>query len=129
MGTGYKGNSTHFHSLSENLSSISKIFKLNNGYFGIKAKKNKGYIRHIAGEDPIATSKLFFDTLAYGGIIKDVEGINGEVVYMKDGSILTWRIVSSSDGSPAVDINVNSSYDSGGIKNQKIHFIKGEFNG
>lgn len=30
-----------------------------------------------------------------------------------------------SDGSPAVEINIKNSADSGGMKYQKIHFMKG----
>lgn len=53
--------------------------------------------------------------------------INGKGHYtkMKDGSILSYREVSSSDGTPAVEINIKKSTDHGGIKYQKIHFAKG----
>lgn len=44
---------------------------------------------------------------------------------MADGGVVTWRETSISDGSPAVDINIEHSSDSGGVKEQKIHFIKG----
>ena len=44
---------------------------------------------------------------------------------LSDGSVITWRNISHSDGSPAVDINVERSSDSDGIKQQKIHFVKG----
>ena len=43
---------------------------------------------------------------------------------MADGSIITWRSVSSSDGSPVVEINIKKSSHSGGLKEQKIHFEK-----
>lgn len=43
---------------------------------------------------------------------------------MADGTVVTWREVSSSDGFPAVDINIKKSTDSGGLKVQKIHFVK-----
>ena len=49
----------------------------------------------------------------------------GQKTTLSDGSIISWRNVSSSaDGSPAVDINIEYSSDSGGIKRQKIHFVK-----
>ena len=49
----------------------------------------------------------------------------GYRVSMKDGSIITYREVSSSDGSPAVDINITSSSDdTGGVRTQKIHFVR-----
>lgn len=44
---------------------------------------------------------------------------------MKDGTVITYREVShSSNGSPAVDINISSVDSSGNIKTQKIHFVK-----
>ena len=43
---------------------------------------------------------------------------------MSDGSIITYREYQSSDGSPVVDINIKKSTDTGGIKKQKIHFVK-----
>jgi hypothetical protein len=36
-------------------------------------------------------------------------------------TVVTWREVSCSDGSPAADINNKKSTDSGGLKTQKIH--------
>ncbi len=52
---------------------------------------------------------------------------NGKGVYtkMKDGSILSYRQISTSDGSPAVEINIRGSTDHGTVKYQKIHFVKG----
>ena len=52
---------------------------------------------------------------------------NGHGFYtkMKDGSILSYRETSSSDGSPAVEINIKHSTDHGDVKYQKIHFTKG----
>lgn len=38
----------------------------------------------------------------------------------------TTREVSSSDGSPAVEINIRKSDEHGDIKYQKIHFVKGD---
>ena len=43
---------------------------------------------------------------------------------MEDGTIINWRIVSSSaDKSPAVDIDVQFSNDHGDLVTQKIHFV------
>ena len=39
-------------------------------------------------------------------------------------TIVSYRKVSSSDGTPAVDINIKKSKESGGVKQQKIHFVK-----
>ena len=64
-----------------------------------------------------------YDKLAYGGkeqIVND----NMRITHMADGTVITMRKVSSSDGTPAVDINIEKSRGSGGVKSQKIHFVK-----
>ncbi len=50
---------------------------------------------------------------------------NQERRKMSDGTIITYRRYTRSDNLPAVDINIRKSTDSGGIKSQKIHFVKG----
>jgi hypothetical protein len=44
---------------------------------------------------------------------------------MLDGTLISSRAISSSDGSPVVEINISNSNHTGGIKEQKIYFIKG----
>lgn len=39
-------------------------------------------------------------------------------------TIVSYRKVSSSDITPAVDINIKKSKESGGVKQQKINFVK-----
>ena len=41
-----------------------------------------------------------------------------------DGTVITMRKKSNSDGTPVVDINIKSSSHTGGIKGQKIHFVQ-----
>lgn len=55
---------------------------------------------------------------------KKLSNGKGKVTKMRDGSIISYRPISSSDGSPAIDINIRKSRNSGGIKQQKIHFVK-----
>ena len=44
---------------------------------------------------------------------------------MADGTVVTYREVSgSADKSPVAEINIRDSKDPGGVKGQKIHFIK-----
>lgn len=50
----------------------------------------------------------------------------GTIAKLADGTIVSYRKVSSSDGTPAVDINIKNSKESGGVKQQKIHFVKEE---
>lgn len=132
MGGGYKGDTGHYHSISENLFLMKEKFSYNNGYFGERGNNKKNNkVRRIESNDPSKTAKDFYDTLANGGKEEPIfdkktgEEIGTKTV-MADGSVVTWRETSISDGSPAVDINIELSSDSGGIKDQKIHFIRGE---
>lgn len=129
MGLNYKGNTDHHHSISENLRSITTKYSLSNGYFGTKGNSGDASVRHIKSSNPSCTAKDFYDTIAKGGIesnIYDSNGnIKGGITKMADGTIVTWRNVSNSDGSPAIDINIQESNNPAGIKGQKIHFVKG----
>ncbi len=128
MGFNYKGGADHYHSIGENVSGLSKDYPLSNGYFGTKGDSKDNSIRHIESSDPAATAKDFYDKAAHGGKEEDILDKNGNIkgatTKMADGTIITWREVSSSDGSPAVDINIKHSDDSSGLKGQKIHFVK-----
>ena len=131
MGTGYKGNADHYHSISENLPVMKEKYSYNNGYFGENGQSKKNNkVRNIFSDAPSATAQKFYDTLAYGGKEEPTYNSktgkqNGMKTTLSDGSVITWRNISHSDGSPAVDINVERSSDSDGIKQQKIHFVKG----
>ncbi len=82
---------------------------------------------HIYSDDPVATAKDFYDKIGFGGIEEPTPNGKGFKTSLADGTIITWREISSSDdGSPAVDINIKYSKDSGGLKTHKIHFVKGE---
>ena len=124
MGHGYKGDTGHHHSITENLPSLTKKYDYRNGYFGEKGK-GTNYTRNITSDDPIKTAKEFYDKAAHGGIERKMENGKGLYTKMQDGSILSFREVSSSDGSPAVEINIKESTNHGDIKYQKIHFLKG----
>ncbi len=133
MGTGYKGNADHYHSISENLPAMKEKYSYKDGYFGEKGKSKKNNkVRNIKSDDPLKTAREFYDTLAHGGkespIFESDGTKNGMKTVLADGSVVTWRNVSHSDGSPAVDINIEYSSDSSGIKQQKIHFVKGSGN-
>ena len=127
MGHGFKGDTGHYHTVGENLGDVRKAYAYNDetGYFGKKGQSSNNSIRNIASDNPVATAKDFYDKLAYGGKEKKMSNGKGFTTTMKDGSVLTYREVSSSDGTPAVDINITSNGDdTGGIKTQKIHFVK-----
>jgi len=129
MGTGYKGNAAHYHSIVENLPEMENSYPYQNGFFGTRGNSKRGSIRHIGSDDPQRTAKEFYDKLTFGGKeepIYDRQGNeHGRKTTLSDGSIISWRNVSHSpDKSPAVDINIERSSNSGGIRQQKIHFIK-----
>lgn len=125
MGHGYKGDTGHHHSITENLGSLTAKYDYSNGYFGEQGK-GRSFVRNISSDDPASTAKDFYDTAAHGGIEGAMDNGKGYVTKMKDGTILSYREVSSSDGSPTVEINIRQSDDHGDIKYQKIHFVKGE---
>ena len=109
---------------------MKRSYPYKNGYFGTKGTSaTNPRIRHIKSDNPVETAKAFYDQLAQGGVEtpfydKKTGQEKGRKSNLSDGSVVSWRNVSSSDGSPAVDINIESSKDSGGIKQQKIHFVK-----
>ena len=118
-------------SIRENASTLKTRYPYNNGYFGVKgASKTNSKVRHITSENPQKAAEEFYKKIAYGGIEEPIYNKKtGELIGWKtklaDGSVITWRSVSSSDGSPTININIEKSSDSGGVKQQKIHFIRG----
>ena len=127
MGTGvYKGGTFYHHSISENLPNLTPRYTLTNGYFGIRGDSTREKIRHIESKDPIFTSNDFYNKLTHGATEKKMSNGKGTIAKLADGTIVSYRKVSSSDGTPAVDINIKNSKESGGVKQQKIHFVKEE---
>lgn len=122
MGVSYKGGAPNYHGISDNISSLKNSFKYSNGYFGERGTSNR--VRVIYGNDPSSIGKEFYDKIAFGGTEKDVPNGKGKITYMADGSIITFRPTTKSDDNPGVDINISKSINSGGIKQQKIHFEK-----
>ena len=124
MGLGYKGDAGHYYSIAENLPSLISSYSYHNGYFGEKGQ-GRSFVRNIACSNPAKVAKDFYDKAAHGGIEQEMSNGKGLYTKLKDGSILSYREVSSSDGTPVVEINIRGSTDHGGVKNQKIHFVKG----
>lgn len=78
----------------------------------------------IHSKDQYKSAKLFYDKIAYGGIIIKHFPNGGEITKMKDGSNITYRKVTSSINSPAIEINIRRSIDPCGLKSLKIHFME-----
>ena len=107
--------------LLDNIPQTTQAFPLTpDGLFGTPGRNNG--VRHIVSTDPIATSIRFYGLLSEGGtVLRQTEKI--VVRRMGDDAFVTWRLVSSSDGSPAVDINM-SRVVGGIVRTHKIHFTK-----
>ena len=123
MGHDYKGDTGHYHTILENIPAAAAKFECRDGYFGKSSPDGKTKNRNIASDDPVKTAKEFYNTIAHGGKEEELDNGKGFKTRMADGTSITWRNVSSSDGTPAVDINIRKSNESGGVKKQKIHFI------
>lgn len=87
-----------------------------NGYYGRKGQSaTNSRVRNMPGGKHGA--KDFFDNISRG-FSKETKYPNGTIVKtMPDGSSITYRPISISDGTPTVTIN------GGSYKYQHIHFI------
>lgn len=123
MGTGYKGNSRHYRSIEQNILITASEYPYTNGRFGISSPHGGASTRNISAVDNLAAAKGFYDRIAFGGK-ESIVNENLRITRMADGSIITMRKVSHSDGTPVVDINIERSTHTGGLRKQKIHFIR-----
>ena len=122
MGTGYKGKAKYYRSIGQNVLITSSKYPYANGRFGVNSPHGGSSTRNIASSDNLATATDFYNKIAFGGketIVND----NLRITRMADGTIITMRKVSHSDGTPVVDVNIERSTHSGGVRKQKIHFI------
>lgn len=111
------------HTLIDNLPDLTKRFPLaRNGYFGRPG--NNSHVRTIASDSPLKTAEAFF-RLSTRWALKRHPITTGFVATLKDGTQITIRKVSTSDKSPAIDVNIIQTYN-GRIKRQEIHFIQQE---
>lgn len=104
---------------SDNVDQLKAKFPLSSvGYFG---KRGTG-ARVIVTDNP-ALAAWDFAHLASGGAshLQTIPG-RGYVWVMRDGTRISYRFYSSSDGSPVVEL---APPDNSAIKKQKIHFVRG----
>lgn len=108
-------------SVASNLKDLKSMYPISDsGYFG-KAS-SKGNVRFIKSDNPQADAQKFFSVLAKDGKLTGAKKAGVTVVKFKDGTVVTYRIKSHSDGSPVVSITLSSTQN--GVKsNQKIHFV------
>ncbi len=123
MGSGnsslYSGTNGSFDnsSIGANAKAMSNDYKTTQGgYFGEKGKN----CRTITSKDPVGTSVDFYERLGKGGKTSSLPNGKGTKTVLGDGTVIVHRIITSTKGSPAVEISVSGSPS---IKNQKIHFI------
>lgn len=125
MGTSiYKGGTIRYHSIGQNILVASNSYKYSNGYFGDKSPSTGSKTRNIASSDNVSTATDFYNKIALGGTERVYDNGNRKITQMSDGSVVTWRKTSASDGTPVVEINISSSSHTDGVKRQKIHFIR-----
>lgn len=118
----YVGRKQQYRSLEDNVKDIKTSYPLIDGFFGIKGSSRR--VREIHSKNHEVVAKDFFNKIAKGGI-HDLHTIPGGVVSrLKDGSVISYRKITSSPNSPAVEIRFRSTDSKYGIKDQKIHFIK-----
>lgn len=118
----YVGRKQQYRSLEDNVNNIKASYPLSDGYFGVKGSSRR--IREIHSKNHEAVAKDFFNTIAKGGIL-DLKTIPGGVVSrLKDGTVVSYRKITSSFNSPAVEIRFRSVDSKYGIKDQKIHFVQ-----
>ena len=95
------------------------------GFFGIMGKNKtnkKSPVRVVKSKNQFATARDFYLRIGKGGTEKRLSNGHGVRKIMKDKGLVVYRPKTSTKESPAIDLsNMN-----GFIKNQKIHFIKGE---
>jgi hypothetical protein len=122
MGTGryYKRGKSN---IDDNVELMKHKYPLtSHGYFGQKGKNS----RIIRSSEPVATSIDFYKEISRGGVEEMLSNGHGVRTTLCDGTIIVHRIVTSSKGSPAVDIKIMNSKK---VKSQKIHFITREAKG
>ena len=125
MGTGFKGVHTSYRSISDNIKTTASKYSYYNGRFGTNSPSTGNKTRNITSNDPVATANDFYSKIANGGSEKKYNN-NFKITQMSDGTVITYRKTSTSDGTPVVEINISNSNNTGGVKQQKIHFIEGE---
>ena len=108
------------HGFAENVGNLRDAF----GYpddLEWNLKKGKK-LASVEADDPIAAATMFAG-IASERYVSEVLRDNGYIRKMEDGTIVVLRVTTSSDGSPAVDLNIV-----GESHIRKIHFYKGDNN-
>lgn len=110
--------------LKENLLDAMAIVPLQkSGYFAEKSprKTSSSQVRIHESASPLKDAYEFQARLTRGFVSYErIEG-KGHVCKMRDGTRISFRATSSSDGSPVVEIRISGLKR---VKDQKIHFVQ-----
>ena len=120
-----KGIPTGFgNTIRDNLHDMMQIVPLNRaGYFGDKgSRKTSPRVRVVKCSDPAKTAYEFQSKTIRGFTSMTTIDGKGYVVKLKDGTKISYRMISTSDGSPAIELTIKGLER---VKDQKIHFVKG----
>ena len=102
---------------AENIEALKSSFGYPDGLdWGLRKGKR---LTSIEADDPVATATMFAG-IASRGFVTEVVNDKGYRRALADGTIVGLRIVTSSEGIPAVDLNIV-----GENHVRKIHFYKG----
>lgn len=109
--------------IKASLSRLEKQFKISrSGYFGVEGSGKK--VRLIVSADPYATATEFWRILTRNQRITPLENGRGWRVDFPDQSTAVYRRLTSTDGSPAVTLTIETN-GLGVARFQRIHFTKG----
>lgn len=110
-------------SISSNANEAAKLFTFKDGLFGIKNRKPRSKPREIIVNNPQTSATIFFNTLAAGGKKEKFDTGHGKGIKatLSDKSVITYRPITSSNGSPAVEIVVSGSKN---VKPKKYHIVR-----
>lgn len=106
--------------LEKNAQAMEGKFAMNEyGDFGKKGRNS----RVIEGDDPIRDSKAFYSQLSKGGAEESlVPSSKGVKSLMPNGSTITYRVVTKTPNSSAVDIRILGR---SSVNTQKVYFERG----
>lgn len=108
---------TTMNHFQTNIDSLATKYPYKNGKFGNEGKN----CQVINTDTPIKTSNDFFNELTGGMDVEPLGNGKGWRAQSEDGTTITYRPVTSTPNSPAIDINTKKAK-APPIKGQKIHF-------
>lgn len=108
-------------SIQDNIKILEKLFPIDENHeFGILGKSKKKGIRNIISTDQYSAAETFWTVLSHGAKIALLENNKGLKATFSDTSIATYRVITSTPDSPAIQFSGPN------LPLVKIHFIKQE---